>query len=53
MKSLHKVVKIQEHLIPSRKVCIYAGADESRNPGDPGRTAEMPQTDTTAILETG
>ncbi|XP_054575910.1 serine/arginine repetitive matrix protein 1-like [Eptesicus fuscus] len=32
---------------------LLTGGEESRNPGDPGRTAEMPQTDTTAILETG
>lgn len=31
---------------------LLTGGEESRNPGDPGRTAEMPQTDTTAILET-
>ncbi|XP_075840750.1 uncharacterized protein LOC142857018 [Microtus pennsylvanicus] len=27
--------------------------EDSRDPGGPGRTAEMPQTDTAAILETG
>uniref|UniRef100_A0A8I3WVY7 Uncharacterized protein n=1 Tax=Callithrix jacchus TaxID=9483 RepID=A0A8I3WVY7_CALJA len=31
---------------------LLTGRKESRDPGAPGRTAEMPQTDTAAILET-
>lgn len=31
---------------------LLTGGEESRDPGAPGRTAEMPQTDTAAILET-
>lgn len=37
---------------PAEKCASYAGGEESRDPGAPGRTAEMPQTDTAAILET-
>ncbi|XP_073075375.1 uncharacterized protein [Manis javanica] len=31
---------------------LLTGGEESQDPGGPGRTAEMPQTDTAAILET-